>query len=813
MGEDGSAELGAERTVIEELGISLELPQGWRIRKVSTSAVLLIPSDERVRSVEIVTWTTPAPERTCELAVTGHEKLLAHRWRYERRTLEPFTTAAGWPGLAVTGTIATDDATTYTALFAAYVLPEGYLLIGTFYRPEPEQSVVPAIFGPLIASIGPASLLEAASPTSPPLSVRGPQTDRPSTVPPLTELPEPAQPPLSLQPQAPTRLGQSSTMVEPRPAPVVLPPETDRPATAAFPPQPGIAPELQAPAQPAVAVRSAEPSRRASLVLQPRLVAPALTGRLNTTPVLLQPAAPAGLQVATKPETSLRSDQPARAPALVPPPPRVPTSPRPIPAPLVDRPGTPPEPLQPRQPVSPSAPPGPPVPTEADQPLATPQWPQALGPAGPTLPTLAEEEWVERALSEGLTAKLPARWAAQLARGVFHGYDPARPQGIVVCPLVPLPVGKGEQTTQTTDTQTVLAYCQELIGATLSGTRERHVRRGNTEFDIITGRMRLGTTDNVSTIVVVARAAEVVMFSAAYAAEAQFERVLPHLRRILASVSIARLTAAVPELLRELTQTWTSPDGQLTLELPAGWQARGGVSEYHGHIAIDFEGYFAGPPRLWLAWQQPHTPFFRELTPLLRGYGRLPGQPYQERAAESPLLIMSRLPPAQFVTQYLITRAPPSWEQPQVSREVSYASALNLLEGRAASGTMLEIEGRSVAGPFTATYLLGMADLPIVEGSFRWQTAYLMWAGPSDFKWAAQRALHTVVSSAQVNAVGADAAELTKLVISAQDALPQTEELAPPRLVPLLAPAFRPQAAGTIRVPGSLLSYWQATSD
>jgi len=630
-----SAPVGVTRVVIPELGISIELPQDWSIAEVNPTAARLVPNGEGGWPVEIVTWTSPAPERTAEQAVIAHERVLGQEWQYQRQSLEPFTNQSGWPGLMVSGTITTEQGASYIALFAGYALPDRYLVVGTFCSAEQRESLTSRIFAPLIASLAPSPMFLAL-------------TDRPPTAPAPPELPAPIWPPMSGAPAAPAR---------------------------------------------------------------------------------------------------------------------------------------------PAEPTPPTLPPTP----------------------APTPPAPPPEQWVQRTFPEGLAVKLPEGWTADICGGVFTAYAPDwSEQGVMVCPLLRLPQLTDEHTPSTRDTPAVLALWEQITQARFVAEREQWVQRGDATFKVVTGTIERNGA-KLRTVVAISRYEEVILLTAAYAPEAELEQALAVLRRILASVSIARLTPTVPELVRGQTVQWVSPEGRLAVDLPEGWQARGQVTEYNGHTALRLEAQFAGVPRLRLAWHQPHTPFFREFTPLLRGLGRLPGQQYQERPEESPLVIMSKLPPAQLVTEQFLDSTAVYLINANIRRAEAYQPATRLVQGRTASGTLVEIAAHSPGGPISATYLLGVADLPVIEGSFRWQMGYLMWSYTAGLEWAARRALDMVVRTARVTDTATGAGDLATLVTIAQEVLPATGPLGTPRLAPLLSPAFAPQVAGPIKIPGSLLEYWDST--
>ncbi len=213
-------------------------------------------------------------------------------------------------------------------------------------------------------------------------------------------------------------------------------------------------------------------------------------------------------------------------------------------------------------------------------------------------------------------------------------------------------------------------------------------------------------------------------------------------------------------------------------------------------------------PQLRFAWRQPYTPFFRELTPLLRGLGRLPGEQYRDVSQEAPLIILSKLSPLQFVTQELLDDIELGPQDIEIQRARPCEQVKSLAEGRHQTGAIIEIKGRSLSGPVTANYLLATADLPIIEGSFRWRTAYLMWSGADSLSWAAHRALRIVLGTAGAGRSASAEDDLTEMLEVARSALDNAVPEQSYGLLPLLSEAFHPQAAGPVVVPNALLEYW-----
>jgi len=210
-------------------------------------------------------------------------------------------------------------------------------------------------------------------------------------------------------------------------------------------------------------------------------------------------------------------------------------------------------------------------------------------------------------------------------------------------------------------------------------------------------------------------------------------------------------------------------------------------------------------------WRQPHTPFFRELTPLLRGLGRLPGEEYQDRPNEDTLVIMSKLSPRNFVTRKLFGLAGLAREQAQVVSYCPSEVVEGLVEGSSRSAACIGVAGQSLAGPVSAEYLIATADLPITEGSFRWAAAYLAWWGPQELAWVARNALATVLATAEPTGPGEARSGIARMIDSACTAFSITETACTSHFISLLSGAFRPQAAGPVRLPSTLWAYWSGS--
>jgi len=651
--------------------------------------------------IELVAWTSPAPSHSPQQAVAGHEQLLTQRYNYQRDTIESFTTTSGLPGVAVTGSIESEE-TRLLVVFAGYTVGDYDIVVGTFCRPKDKEIIGP-FFQLLIRSVGPAGAtnMGTPSPVAPPAV--SPRTDRPETSAYLEHPEAPPQPPPPVSPGTSSRPGRM-----------------DAPAQPVSLPQTGRAPSIP------TSLRLSEPSAAAQ-----------------------QPVA----EVPSEPSTG--HSPPETEPIQVPSPPSEATQ----------------------------------------QPTVT--------PATQVMPG----RWVEHILPAGITLRTPPGWSATVEGGVFHTHGPEGTEGIMVCPLFAVPPIADLPASADRDADVICRYWQQLVGHSFTASSHLSIQRSGQVFDVFSGTLALGD-DTTRAIVTVAAEEPIVLLTAAYAPPEQFEESLPILQKILTGLALPRLAPTIPGQLSGNTVNWASPDGRLSGQAPAGWQVRADISWYNGHTVVTVEGRCEREPRLRFAWRQPYTPFFRELTPLLRGLGRLPGEQYRDTSQEAALTILSKLSPLEFVSQKLlgdIGLTPPDIE----TRRSSPCPAIGgLIEGRNQAGTIVELKGRTSSGSVTANYLLASADLPIIEGSFRWRAAYLMWSGADSSIWAAHRALGTVLATARAAQPTSADGDLPRMLEATRNAFSGAVPEHTYELAPLLSAAFRPQAAGPVVVPKLLWAYW-----
>jgi len=433
-------------------------------------------------------------------------------------------------------------------------------------------------------------------------------------------------------------------------------------------------------------------------------------------------------------------------------------------------------------------------------------------PAIPPLPHQTPfDQWVRHTVAEGLALQMPPAWSAATKHGVFHTHNADRTEGIMVCPLFSMPPAGDFAAGGQNDVDVIRQYWQELCGYVFSPSSQLSIQRSGQDFDVFSGTLALEES-NAHAIVTIAADQPIILLTAVYAPPEQFEQRLPRFQQILAGIFLPRLAPKMPRQLSGQTINWASPDGRLLGKAPEGWQIRADIGQYNGHTVITLHGRCEEQPSLRFAWRQPYTPFFRELTPLLRGLGRLPGQQYRDSPQEAPLTILSKLSPLEFVTQELLDDIGLGPQDIETQQARPGEQVKSLVDGREQTGAIVQIRGRYLTGPVTANYLLATALLPITEGSFRWHAGYLMWSGEDNFTWAARRALGTVLGTAKVAGPASAEDDLSEMVEAARSAFGAVAAEYTSGLLPLLSGSFQAQAAGPIRIPGSLLGYWAADS-
>lgn len=410
----------------------------------------------------------------------------------------------------------------------------------------------------------------------------------------------------------------------------------------------------------------------------------------------------------------------------------------------------------------------------------------------------------------GLSVQLPEGWQTSLEAGIFHAYTSEANAGVFVWPVW----NESDKAEATADfgqvARRLLTAWQGLAQVVFTEKAHRLQPLPRAAVYLARGDLTV-TRRSVVAAVAIYMESQLVVLTAAYAPAEDFDKLMPDLAALLTTVAVqprqrAGATGGAPELV-----TWSSQRGILTGQVPAGWQVRGGVRNYNGHTVIDLEGEFDGPPRLNIAWKQPYTPFFRQLTPLLRGLGRQEGEKYQDYGDEAPLRILSPRSPTDFLVSYLLPQTGISQEDITVYHRAPDLGVA-LLEPTSAHGALVQIVDSAAERRRLHTYIVATAELPVFEGSFRWEAAYLMAAGPASSAALALAALQTVVQTATVNSPDEEQDRVARLIHRARGVLKEAEPATGLLSASLLGPAFEPSATGKFVVPAQALECWHQPS-
>ncbi len=157
-----------------ELGVALDPGPGWRLeRSVGSAGAVLAGPSRDFAPLELVAWAAPAKRASAADAAAEHEALLSKRFQYDRLSFSDVTTASGLKGLRVTGSVVGNDGARYVALFAAYVVGDRYVVLGTFCKPDALGRVRGAFFDATSISVrslapGTAPIVIATVPKVPP---------------------------------------------------------------------------------------------------------------------------------------------------------------------------------------------------------------------------------------------------------------------------------------------------------------------------------------------------------------------------------------------------------------------------------------------------------------------------------------------------------------------------------------------------------------------------------------------------------------------------------------------------------------------
>ena len=473
---------------------------------------------------------------------------------------------------------------------------------------------------------------------------------------------------------------------------------------------------------------------------------------------------------------------------------------------LISEPPSPP-PTEPPSPPS-TEPPSPPPTEPPSLPQAEPPSPPPTEPPPPSAPPSPPPSVPQSYQDSALTMTLPSGWQASIEDGIFHAYATGRDTGIFIWPIVtqldqsqldsdPLPIA-----------ERVLEAWQQLFSTNFGEQAHRIEQEDATGVYLATGELTFSEQSVTAAVAVYVRR-PVALLTVAYASRDKFNEIMPELAALLSTVSVQRCQyAAHPAQSSELI-AWSSEHGMLTGQLPDGWQVRGAVKDYNGHTVIDLEAEYEGPPYLRIEWKQPHIPFFRELTPLLRALGRQESERYWDRPDKMPLTIRSRTSPVAFVTSYLLSGRDASSPDIIVHHSASGDADIGLVGTDNIASAVVQVSGNSNPGRRLHTYWVTTADEPPYQGSFRWQGGYLLASGPVSSATLAMQALRTMIQMAIVSRSEQPSQAVTGLVDRAQQWLAELEHTAIMYPVSLLAPPFEPSPTGALGIPQQALACWR----
>ena len=424
------------------------------------------------------------------------------------------------------------------------------------------------------------------------------------------------------------------------------------------------------------------------------------------------------------------------------------------------------------------------------------------GPAPPTagLPPRGEvpapQTTASRQSLGGFSLPVPTGWTTEARGGALWVSVPG-PSVAGYC-LWPVALPKPQLAAQ--DLLDAWAAAQ---GLTLSVSR----RRVTTSGWLVEGT--LGGALQAQVLLHVGRQTSTALVQGIFCAEQAWSQQAPTLAALLADVQSwgwqPKAGPATPAV-----TPWTDASGQLSLRLPLGWQAQGGARVYNGQPVVDLilRGGDAE-----ITWRQPATPAFRELTPILQSAGEREGNLYREQTGEDRLVILSRRTPAQFV-DYLLQQPALGLDQARVVGAVASTPTAGLLPGEDSEGLLAQVEAQRDGVARRVTYLCATVSLPITQGAFRWQAAYLAVEAAPDRVASAQAVLRAVVESA--TAAGGHDAGLAALLRGAAEAVGglETAPAAPAGpYAPLLGESYQTAAVGSAQWSvADLLREWRELS-
>ena len=204
------------------------------------------------------------------------------------------------------------------------------------------------------------------------------------------------------------------------------------------------------------------------------------------------------------------------------------------------------------------------------------------------------------------------------------------------------------------------------------------------------------------------------------------------------------------------TEQWEVPKHpEVSVAIPKGWRARGGITRRLGYWAISFEAIDPGPERRYVSWQQPIVPLFRELTTLLEGIGYKEFGQYTSDAGGETYTLYRRPTPQSFLLDYWNKNTRLSLEDAQIVKQTQPPELSGLIAADGADTLLATVRGGSMLGARENLYALAVGRAE-QTGIHNWQAAVLEAGGPAGDTRAIE-ALRTMLSSVQI---GGDGTEL-----------------------------------------------------
>ena len=460
-----------------------------------------------------------------------------------------------------------------------------------------------------------------------------------------------------------------------------------------------------------------------------------------TAPVV--PAPPADLgPVATTPPAHAA---PVAEPVVAPPAPPL-TPPTPAPGTIALPPPTPTASTPAPQPGDGGTRPAPPAHGASLTPTTT--------PAAPNAP-VEMDRFVTFESSLGFRLEYPVGWKAAVVDGRVEivapsAADAAQPAAMaIIWPLANI-----------ADAQDPTALARQVLqqwDAVGADAATLHARR-ETETVLLAGTV--GPADARRRLVAVCHVSgDSALLTAFMVRPEEFAARLPALTHILGSFNAgpwwtSEASAAATTLWRDTSA------GALQTQLPAGWKARGGVQNYNGSWSVYLELTSTDDRHLCVTWQQPVTPLFRDLTPVLRNLGWQEGDKYVANLGDQPLRILTRLSPQDFLTRHWLPTSALRLQDAVIDHLDSRTEPAALVTGATPTALAALLHGTGEAGPRQRFCLVATADAPVRIGSNCWQAAVLQAEAPPGALAEALAVLRAVVTEATVVPDGPHAATM-----------------------------------------------------